>query len=143
MVDAVKSHKGLVASGPLFRLDSNGQRRAVILFDVPFAAKDELVKLFKSGRTVRVEQTTPNPKVPDNELATAHIDVALTSIGPIVSSDDALGPQLRKSLYYSFRIFSISLSFVLLGILGILPPVLVLFVAYKLVRRWRKNAPAA
>ncbi len=143
MVDAVKSLKeGLVASGPLFRLDANGQVRAVILFDVPFAAKDDLVKQFESAGTVRVQQTAPNPTVPENELATAHIDVALTSTGPIVPGDDALGPQLRKSLYYSFRIFSISLSFVLLGILGILPPALVLFAVYKLVRKWRKKTAA-
>jgi len=142
LVEAVRSHKGLVASGPLYSLDRNGQVRGVILFDVPFAVKDELVKQFKAVGTVRVQQTTPNPKVPENELATAHIDVALSSVGPIISGEDALGPQLRKSLFYSFKIFSISLSFVLLGILGILPPLLVLFVVYKAVRRWRKTKTA-
>jgi anti-sigma factor RsiW len=142
MVDAIKSHKGLVANGPLFTLDPRGQVRAVILFDVPFAAKDELVKEFKATGTVRLQKTEPNAAVPDNELATAHIDVALSSVGPIISGEDALGPQLRKSLFYSFKIFSISLSFVLLGILGILPPLLVLFVAFKLVRKWRKAKTA-
>jgi hypothetical protein len=142
MVDAIKTHKGLVANGPLFTLDARGQVRAVILFDVPFAVKDELVRQFKGAGTVRLQKTEPNAAVPDNELATAHIDVALSSVGPIIPGEDALGPQLRKSLFYSFKIFSISLSFVLLGILGILPPLLVLFVVYKAVRKWRKPKTA-
>jgi hypothetical protein len=142
LVDSVKSHKGLVATGPLYSLDSNGQVRGVILFDVPFAVKDDLVKQFKTVGTVRVQQTSPNPKVPENELATAHIDVALSSVGPIISGEDALGPQIRKSLFYCFKIFSFSLMFVILGILGILPPVLVVLVAIKLVRKWRKTKTA-
>ena len=52
-----------MASGPLYSLDRNGQVRGVILFDVPFAVKDELVKQFKAVGTVRVQQTSPNPNL--------------------------------------------------------------------------------
>jgi hypothetical protein len=143
LVDQVKSLKGLVADGPLFQIEPNGQVSARVRFAVPLSAKDELAKSIKAAGVVRLQRTSPNPKVPDNELATATILVILTNPGPIVPSEDALGPQIRKSLFYSFKIFSISLSFVLLGILGILPPALVLFGAYKLVRKWQKKSSAA
>ena len=79
------------------------------------------------------------------EVAGRRVTLGLQLGDELVGRDDAvdaLGPQLRKSLFYSFKIFSISLSFVLLGILGILPPLLVLFAAYKLIRRWRKTKTA-
>jgi hypothetical protein len=47
-----------------------------------------------------------NPQVPDNELATAHIDVTLTSSEPIVPSDEGLWPQIRTSLLYGFKLLS-------------------------------------
>jgi hypothetical protein len=141
VLELVKGKQGHIA-GAQMNHERNGRVSAILVFDVPLSAKDELIRQVKNAGTVRLQTSTRNPQVPDNELATAHIDVTLTSTGPIVPSDEGLWPQIRTSLFYSFKLLSWSLMFVILGLSVILPWVLVLWGGYKLLSKWRKK-PAA
>jgi hypothetical protein len=141
ILDMIKIRQGYIA-GAQMNHERTGRVSAILVFDVPLSAKDELIRQVKSAGILRLQTSTRNPQAPDNELATAHIDVTITSSGPIVPSDEGLWPQIRTSLFYSFKLLSWSLTFVILGLSVVLPWLLVLWVGYKLVSKWRKR-PAA
>src|SRR5262249_20930204 len=136
--DMVKTRQGHIAGGQTNH-EPTGRVSAILIFDVPLAVKDDLVRQLKSAGIVRLHRSARNPEVPDNELATAHIDVTLTSSGPIVPNDEGLWPQIRTSLFYSFKLLSWRLMLVILGLRVVLPGVLVLWAGYKLVSRWRRK----
>jgi hypothetical protein len=138
ILDMVKAHQGRIGAGQANQ-DRTGRVSALLRFDVPMTAKDELVRQLKAAGVLLIQTATRNPQAPDHELAAAHFDVTLTSSGPIVPSDEGLWPQIRTSLFYSFKLLSWSLMFVILGLSVILPWVLVLWGAYKLVGKWRKK----
>lgn len=139
--EMVRGHKGTVAAAQMNQ-EQSGRVTALLLFDVPLSAKDELVRKFKGVGVVRVQQSVRNPQVPDSKLATAHLDVTLTSGLPIVPSDEGLWPQVRTSLAYSFRLLSWSLMFIILGLSVVLPWALLVYGVVKLIRRLR-GKPAA
>ena len=116
---------------------------AVLLFNVPLSAKDELVRKFRAAGNVRVQQVVPNPQVPETSLAMAYIEVLLTNATPIVPTDEGLWPQIRTGLSYSFKVLSWSVMVILLGVCVVLPWALILFGIYKLVRRWRRKPETA
>ena len=107
------------------------------LFDVPLSERDELMRRFKQVGEVRAQKQTQNISAPAGRLATAHIDVTLTNVPPIVPTDEGVWPQIRNSLAFSFRLLSVSLMFVVVGLCVVLPWALVLWVGVKLFRRVR------
>ena len=116
---------------------------AILVFDVPLTAKDELIRDLEGAGIVRLQTSTRNAHVPDNELATAHIDVTLTSSGPIVPSDEGLWLQVRTSLFYSFKLLSWSVMFVVVGLSVVLPWIVLLWAGYRVVSRLRKRPVAS
>jgi hypothetical protein len=135
-ISLVRAQKGTVAAAR-DNQDPSGKITALLLFDVPLASKDELLNKFKTAGRVRVRQTTSNPQVPDNDLATAHLDVTLAGSGPIVPSDEGLWPQIRTSLFYSFKMLSWSVMFIILGLAVVVPWALVIWGVCRVVRRLR------
>ena len=79
--------------------EPNGRVTSLLLFDVPFAARDQIVSKVKAAGTVRVQKAVRNVKAPENDLATAHIDVSLSNVGPIVPSDEPVMRRWRKRLF--------------------------------------------
>ena len=77
--DMVKVGKGRVADSTIARQES-GQVIAGLVFDVPLAVEDLLVKNIKDAGNLLSQQTTRNPNVPDNDLATAQIVVTLSGV---------------------------------------------------------------
>lgn len=136
--DLVKTNAGRTGAGQINQ-ERSGRVSALLRFDVPFAARDELLRQMRGIGAPLLQTATRNPQAPDGELATAHFDLTLASTGPIVPSDEGLWPQVRTSLYYSFKLLVWSLMFIILGLLSILPWVLVVWAGYKLVTRWRKK----
>ncbi len=127
MARASKGHVSKPASG----LTQQGQSTAHLVIRVPLSANETLVSQFmKEGKVVAWNQT-PNPKAPDNDLATAEIDVTLLGGSPIVPSDEGLWNQIRSGLYMAFWVFSRCIVVVIIGIAGVLPWVLVIWVGYK------------
>ena len=138
LVELVKNAKGKVTASQINK-DSTGRETAFQLFDVPLAAKEDLVKKFSAIGKVRAQKATQNLQAPDGKLATAHIDVTLTNQTPIVPGDEGLYANLRNSLAYAVKLLSVSLMFVIVGISVLLPWALLVWIGVKLVRRARSK----
>ncbi|MBI3407351.1 MAG: hypothetical protein HY040_03215, partial [Planctomycetes bacterium] len=134
--EMVKAKGGTVVHAPI-KQDPSGQITAVLLFDVPLSAKDELAVRFKGIGTVHQYSEKPNYDAPETKLSTAQLNVVLADSAPIVPSDEGFWPQVRTSLGYSFRLLIWSLMFIVLGVMVVLPWALILWVAMKLTKRWR------
>jgi hypothetical protein len=141
LAELVKSAKGKVTAQQINQ-DASGRAAAFLLFDVPLASKDELVRKFAAIGKVRAQKATQNLQAPDGKLATAHIDVTLTNVTPIVPGDEGLYANIRSSLTYAFRLLSVSLMFVIIGVCVLLPWALLIWVGVKIVRRMRTKQPA-
>jgi hypothetical protein len=110
------------------------------VFDVPLKASSMLVEKLKTFGTVRVQESSQNPQVPDVALAVARLDITLSNTDLIVPTDDGLWPQVRKGLSNSFLAIFWSLSWVIFGFLVILPWALLVYGIYRLAMRLRKGS---
>jgi hypothetical protein len=133
--DIVSAAKGRVIDSTVDRHE-NGQVQGILKFEVPFVAQDSVLRQIKGAGTVVSQQAKRNPNVPENELTTSHIEVVLSGVTPIVPSDEGLGSYIRASLYLSFKVFSVCLMLIILGVSAVLPWVLVLVAAFKLYSRF-------
>jgi len=105
-------------------------------------ASDALWSQFiKLGKVVGSEKT-PNASVPENELATVLIIINLSGGSRIVGSDEGLWVQINNGLYFAFWLLSRGLVFIIIGICGVLPWVIVIWGAVK-VFLWMFATPAA
>src|SRR5262249_53521256 len=118
---------------------SNGTIVAKQVFDVPLAAAPGLLEKFKGTGTVRVEEAARNPQVPETALATARLDVTVSNDKLVVPSDAGLWPQVRKGLSNSLLVIFWSLSWVIFGLLVVLPWALLLYGFYRLIMRLRRK----
>lgn len=118
--ETVKAGKGRVADEKTNR-QPNGQVTATLVFEVPLADLDRLVKQFKDAGNVVSYQTTRNSSVPDNDLATAQITLTLAGKGPIVDSDSGPGYMIRKGLNVSFYVFAYCLIAIVAGLSALVP----------------------
>jgi hypothetical protein len=128
--DMVLAGKGRIIDSNIDRHE-NGQVLGVLKFEVPFVSEDSLLRQIKGVGTVVSQQAKRNPQVAENELTTAHIIVTLAGVQPIVPSDEGLGSYIRASLYMSFKVFSVCLMLIILGVSAVLPWALVIWIAYK------------
>ncbi len=135
----VHDAKGRVTQSHTAR-ERNGQVTARLVFDVPLTAAAGLVEKFKAAGNVRTQDATRNPQVPEGKLAIARLDVTLTNAEQIVPGNEGVWPQVRKGLSTSFIALSWSLTVVIIGVCFVLPWALVLYAAYVIVRRLRRNA---
>ncbi len=138
----VHDAKGRVTQSHTAR-ERNGQVTARLVFDVPLRAAAGLIEQFKAAGTVRTQDATRNPQVPESDLAIARIDVTLTNAERIVPGNEGVWPQVRKGLSTSFIALSWSLTVVIIGVCFVLPWALVLYAAYVIVRRFRRGAASA
>ena len=140
--ELIVAGKGRVIDSNIDRHE-NGQVLGVLKFEVPFASEDSLLKQIKGAGTVVSQQAKRNPHVAENELTTAHIIVILTGVTPIVPNDEGLGSYIRASLYMSFKVFSVCLMLIILGVSAVLPWALVIWIAYKTYSRFAgsRNVP--
>jgi hypothetical protein len=128
--ETVTANKGRILDSNVDRHE-NGQVSAVLKIEVPFASQDALLRQIKGVGSLVSQKAVRNPQAPENELTTSHIIVTLTGVSPIVPSDEGLGSYVRTSLYMSFKIFSVCLMLIILGVSAVLPWALVVWVAYK------------
>ncbi|MSQ93625.1 MAG: hypothetical protein EXR98_03610 [Gemmataceae bacterium] len=133
--------KGIIKAGNGRIIDStidrheNGQVAAVLKFEVPFSSQDVLLRQLKTTGSVVSQKASRNPNVPENDLTTSHIIVTLTGVSPIVPNDEGLSSYVRTSLYMSFKVFSVCLMLIILGVSAVLPWVLVVWIVYKVYCR--------
>jgi hypothetical protein len=122
-----------------FAHERNGRLTAKLIFDVPRASAVGLVEKVKSAGVVRVQKSTYNPQAIEGPLAIARLDVTLSNTDLILPSDDGLWPQIRKGLSNSLLAIFWSLSWVIFGVLFLLPWALIAYAVYRIVvRLWKR-----
>jgi hypothetical protein len=77
--DMVRAGQGRIANADVARQE-NGQVNAILTVDVPLAVADLLVRQIKESGNLLSQQTSRNPNVPENDLATARIEVTLSGV---------------------------------------------------------------
>ena len=120
--------------------ERSGRVTAKVVFDVPLASGSGLVEKFKASGTVRAQQSTRNPQVPDGKLAIARLEVTLSNAELIVPSDGGFLAQIRTGLATSFTAISWSLTVVIVGLCFVLPWALVLYAIYRVIASIRRKA---
>ncbi|MBI3822373.1 MAG: DUF4349 domain-containing protein [Planctomycetes bacterium] len=141
LIELVKASKGQAYKGKS-GTNRQGQASTNLVMAVPVATLDVLVHQFKKeGKLLDWEQT-PNPSVPDNELATAQISVVLNGRTPIAPSDEGLGSYVNRSLYFAYKVVAWAMSVLIVGVVIVVPIGLLIFVGYVGVRRvWPVESP--
>jgi hypothetical protein len=123
-----------VDKGPF---DEKGELQALINSAVPVTARNELVQRIMAMGRVKHQELARNVESPESSLPLAVFRIRLTGTPGIVPNDEGLWPQIRTSLYYAFRLLTVSLMFIVVGVCVLLPWAVVIMVSVKLVRRWR------
>ena len=77
-------------------------------------------------------QSTKNPQVPDGDLAIARLEVTLSNVELIVPPGGSFLEQIRNGLATSFRVLSLSLYFLVVGICALGPWAILLYGVYRL-----------
>jgi hypothetical protein len=119
--------------------ERTGRIIARLIFDVPLARADGVLASFRSAGIVRVEEATINQQVPHSALAIARLDVTLSNSGLIIPSDEGLWTRVRAGLSNSLLAIFWSLSWVIFGVLVLLPWALVIYAVYRIVLRFRSR----
>jgi hypothetical protein len=120
----------------------NGIKTAMLVYDVPLDKVDKLLDQIKGIGTVRSQNSSRNMQVPEGELAVARIDLALSNVTPLVASDEGVWASMRTALSFSLKMLGWSLSWVLFGVMVLLPWAIVGYSIYRIVLRLR-GRPAA
>jgi hypothetical protein len=118
-----------------------GRMLAAVAYDVPLTAAPALVEQLKKAGTVRAQESTRNPQAPEGKLAIARVTVWLSNAEPIMAKDEGLWPQVRTGLGTSLRFLLFSVSWLIFGILVVLPWALIAYGIYRLARRMFPSPP--
>lgn len=123
--------------------DRNGQVNARLAFDVPLHAAPGLIDQIRKLGLVRVEQASRDPQVPESELAIARLNVTLAN-DLLVPRERSVGQSIHNGLSYSIWGLTLSLTWLIVAVLVLLPWAALVWGIWKLVV-WlrRKPAPAA
>jgi hypothetical protein len=120
--------------------ERNGRVTARVVVDVPLVAAEAVIEKLNSEREPRVRRTTRNLQAPEGKLALARLDVTMSN-ELLVPRDEGLWAQVRNGLSFSLRGLSLSVSWLIVGLLFLLPWALVLYLILWLIRRlWRGEA---
>jgi hypothetical protein len=135
--ELVAASKGRVMFSKSER-NKNGETKMVLIFELPHAALDTIIRQIKDGQTPLVYDKELNPQVPDNELATAQIALTLIAVPEIVPSDeDGLSAMLRTGLSKAVYVFLWCLVALISGLAFIVPWLIPIWIVVWLVRRNR------
>lgn len=125
----VKELQGRPIKGPLTAQERSGRVTAHVVYDVPLDKAALVLDKVKSSGQVRVSHVSPNPQAPEGKLAISRIDVTLANVEVLVPRDDGLLPQIRSGLSISLRGLFASVTWLIVGLLFVLPWVLVIYAA--------------
>src|SRR5262249_14972822 len=115
----------------------NGEMIAKLVYNVPLTQADTFTSKLHTAGTVRSQNASRNPQVPDSELAVARFEVVLSN-EPLSAADEGVGPSVRKGLKYSLTALSSGLMLLVIGLMFVLP-FASLYGGYRLVQRVRSK----
>jgi hypothetical protein len=139
MKEAVAAAKGRLMNSVTKR-EKFEHASATLIFEVPHASFETLVRQFKTMGALTDFHKEMNPQVPDNELATGQIAVVLRTPTRDVPAGAGLLGSMSEGLYLAFFLFSICLQWIIIGLAIILPWALVLWAGWRLFK-WMSSAP--
>jgi hypothetical protein len=138
----VAESQGRTVNANLAR-ERSGRVTAKLVYDVPLAKVHELIARLKASGTVRVQNESKQPDVPDSPLAIGRLDITLSNVELIVPSDEGFWPRIRGGFSTSIVALSWSLMVVIVGVCFVLPWALLIYAAYRVVVRLRgRTGPA-
>ncbi|MBX9680653.1 MAG: DUF4349 domain-containing protein, partial [Gemmataceae bacterium] len=120
--------------------ESNGRVTAVVVYDVPLAESEKMLKRIKSVGQVRIQRAKHNPTAPDGPLALARFELTLSNQELLVPRDQGAGIQIRQGFQIALRGLSLSLGWLIVAVLFVGPWVLLIYGIVRLVRRMRRPA---
>jgi hypothetical protein len=121
--------------------ERSGRVTARVIYRVPLTAAPGVVDKVKSSGQVRLQQLGRNPQAPEGKLAVAKLDVTLSNVELLVPSEQGLWAQVRHGLGVSLRGLSLSASWLIVGLLFVLPWLLLIYAVIWLVRRLWYGGP--
>jgi hypothetical protein len=137
----VKEAGGMVLA-PRIDHEPSGRVTAHVLYRVPLTAESGMVAKVRSAGKVRAQRQDPDLKAPEGKLAVAHLKVTLSNAELLVPSEQGLWAQVRHGLSVSLRGLSWSASWLIVGLLFVLPWLLLIYAVVWLARRLFRGSPA-
>jgi hypothetical protein len=113
----------------------NGEVVAKLVYNVPLAQADTFTNKLGMAGTVRSQNASRNPQVPESELAVARYEVVLSN-EPLSAADEGIGAAAKKGLKWSLTALYWGLLLVTIGLFFVLPFASV-YTGYRLVQRFR------
>lgn len=120
--------------------ESNGRVTAVVVYDVPLAESEKMLKRIKSVGQVRVQRAKHNPTAPDGPLALARFELTLSNQEILVPREQGAAAQIRQGVSLGLRALLVSLGWLIVAVLFVGPWVLLIYGILRLVRRMRRPA---
>jgi Domain of unknown function (DUF4349)/Putative zinc-finger len=120
--------------------DPSGRITVQAPYVVPLSAAPGLVARIRTIGRLREQRDTTNEQAPAGKLVLARLEVTWTNAEQLVPGESGLWAQLRRGLSFSLRGLAVSASWLLVGVLVVLPWVLLVYFIIWLVRRlWRTS----
>ena len=120
-----------------------GKHVARIVLDVPLASAGQVLDTVRGYGNVTMSQRTRNDGIPEGALSRAKIEVTLGTPDTIVRGEEGLGTSIREGLGTSIRGLLWTLQFIIIGLCLVVPWVLLVWLAWTLIRRARGRRGAA
>ncbi len=129
----VAEAKGRVSDSQIAH-EPSGKTTAKLVYDLPLAAASGLIEKLKTAGTVRVNQTSRDPKATDGKFASARIEVTLSNTDLLLPKDDGVWHQVRKGVAFSATALLASLTWLIFALCVVLPWMIVVYGGYRLVK---------
>lgn len=122
----------------------NGTAAARVSIDVPLSQAQSTLDQLRALGKVRAADSTRDSKVSAGPLARARFEVELENAETLVPPQEGIGASIQRGLKTALNGLLWSVQMVVVGLVLVLPFVLVIWGAWRLVRRGRRrNVPSA
>ena len=132
---------GRVVDSTLSR-ETSGRVTAQVVADVPLAKALEMVRRTRDQGRVLFRRDAREESVPQGSLARARVDVTLANEELIVESGQGLWSRIREGLRTSVAGLLWSVQLIVIGLFLVAPWALILYFAWRLIRRRRSDRTA-
>ena len=135
---------GRVVDSTLSR-EQSGRVIAKVVADVPLGKSVEMLRRTRDQGRVQFRRDAREESVPPGTLARARVDVTLANEELIVEGGRGIGATIREGLRTSVAGLLWSLQLIVVGLFLVAPWALIVYAAWRLVRRSKKRdaGPAA